>query len=86
MIFTTILKSLISFKSRIFSIKRWGQRIPAYLIASNHEPNNVKWFVGHSLEEVKSQAVEFFKTDNINIQQGAVRVRLFKILNKYFII
>lgn len=56
----------------------WGQQIPAYKCWPKNEPNNFKWFAAHDKADALKKSSEHFNTEDLNIQQGALGVRLDK--------
>lgn len=50
----------------------WGQQIPAYKCVLNSDITKIKWFAARNLNEAKSKAIEYFKSDHVTIEQGVM--------------
>lgn len=48
----------------------WGQKIPSYKCWPKNNLSKFKWFVGHSESEALKKAIDYFKTQELDIKQG----------------
>lgn len=50
----------------------WGQQIPAFKCSPKNQSQNIKWFAAKTKQDAWLKAADFYKTEDLSIEQGAL--------------